>query len=214
MTSLTRCVVIAVAVCLAGQLAWGHSFPPLRTVVVQVEKCEVAVLVGYRPASGEASETLLAKIASQPKSHALEAAKNILAKEALAPLSFSVDKRRLVPTEVRAKIGVDPGGTRPMVVLRAQACGPGACHDQTAISSITEAGSGGNSAGQRRAGSYGPPATANASSGAAIATTPMCIVMCAANGPGVSLCSGPSQTRPSTALPAMNNGARISGSSR
>jgi hypothetical protein len=114
---LTRCVVIAVAVCLAGQLAWGHSFPPLRTVVVQVEKCEVAVLVGYRPASGEASETLLARIASQPESLKLEAAKNILAREALAPLSFSVDKRPLVPTKVRAKIGVDPGGTKPMVVL-------------------------------------------------------------------------------------------------
>jgi hypothetical protein len=116
-TSLTRCVVIAVAVCLAGQLAWGHTFPPLRTVVVQVEKCEVAVLVGYRPASGESSETLLARIASQPKSLKLEAAKQMLAKEALAPLSFSVDKRPLVPTAVRAKIGVDPGGTRPMVIL-------------------------------------------------------------------------------------------------
>jgi hypothetical protein len=117
MTSLTRCVVIAVAVCLAGQLAWGHTFPPLRTVVVQVEKCEVVVLVGYRPASGEASETLLAKIASQPKSLQLEAAKRMLAEEALGPLSFSVDKRPLVPTRVRAKIGVDPGGTRPMVIL-------------------------------------------------------------------------------------------------
>ena len=115
--TVTRCVAIAVAVCLAGQLAWGHTFPPVRTVVVQVEKCEVAVLVGYRPASGEASETLLARIASQPKSQQLEAAKSMLAKEALAPLSFSVDKRPLVPTGVRAKIGTDPGGTRPMVIL-------------------------------------------------------------------------------------------------
>ena len=117
MTSLTRCVVIAVAVCLAGQFAWGHSFPPVRTVVVQVEKCEVAVLVGYRPASGEASDTLLARIASQPKSLQLEGAKKMLAAEALGPLSFRVDKRPLVPTSVRAKIGVDPGGSRPMVIL-------------------------------------------------------------------------------------------------
>jgi hypothetical protein len=116
-TALTRCVVIAVAVCLAGQLAWGHTFPPVRTVVVQIEKCEVAVLVGYRPASGEASDTLLARIASQPKLQQLEAAKLILAKEALAPLTFSVDKRPLVPTTVRAKIGVDPGGARPLVIV-------------------------------------------------------------------------------------------------
>jgi len=51
-TILTRCVAITVAVCMAGQLAWGHSFPPVRTVVVQVERCEVAVLVGFRPGSG------------------------------------------------------------------------------------------------------------------------------------------------------------------
>ncbi len=117
MTWLTRCVAIAVAVLLAGQPAWGHTFPPVRTVVVQVEKCELAVLVGYRPASGEATDQLLGRIASQPKSQMLDAAKSMLAKQALAPLSITVDKRPLVPTTVRAKIGVDPGGTRPMVIL-------------------------------------------------------------------------------------------------
>ena len=63
---LTRCVAIAVAVCLACQPAWGHTFPPVRTVVVQVEDCEIAVLVGYRPASGEATETLLARLTMVP----------------------------------------------------------------------------------------------------------------------------------------------------
>ena len=114
---LTRCVAIAVAVCLAGQPAWGHSFPAVRTVVIQVEGCELAVLVGYRPASGEATDTLLARIASQPKSQQLITAKSVLAREALAPFSFAVDKKPLVPTSVRAKIGLDPGGTRPMVVV-------------------------------------------------------------------------------------------------
>lgn len=114
---LTRCVVIAVAVCLAGQPAWGHTFPPVRTAVVQVERCEVAVLVGYRPASGEATDTLLARIASQPKFQMLGAAKHMLAKEALAPLAITVGGTPLVPTEVRAKIGLDPGGTRPMVIV-------------------------------------------------------------------------------------------------
>jgi hypothetical protein len=114
---LTPCVAIAVAVCLAGQPAWGHSFPPVRTVVVQVERCELAVLVGYRPAGGEATDTLLRRIASQPKISRLAAAKQLLAKEALAPLSLAIDGTPLVPTEVRAKIGVDPGGTRPMVIV-------------------------------------------------------------------------------------------------
>ena len=114
---LTRCVAIAVAVCLAGQPAWGHSFPAVRTVVVQVERCEVVVMVGYRAASGEVTDTLLARIASQPRFQQLEAAKAMLAKEALAPLSVRSGGVALVPTEVRAKVGTDPGGTRPMVVV-------------------------------------------------------------------------------------------------
>ncbi len=114
--TLTRCVAIAVAVCLAGQAAWGHSFPAVRTIVVQVEPCELAVLVGFRPGSGEATEELLKRIASQPKSHALDAAKSLLTAAAMAPLAFSIDGQALVPTSVRAKIGVDPGGTKPIVI--------------------------------------------------------------------------------------------------
>jgi hypothetical protein len=110
-------VAIAVAVCVASPSAWGHYFPPVRTVVVQVEDCEVALLVGYRPASGEATDTFLARIASQPESQRLITAKNILAQQALAPFSLTLDKQPLVPTKVRAKIGLDPGGTRPMVIV-------------------------------------------------------------------------------------------------
>jgi hypothetical protein len=116
-TALTRCVAIALAIVLAGQPAWGHSFPSVRTVVVQVEDCEVALLIGYRPASGDATESLLARIASQPKPQMLEAAKNVLAQQALASLSITVDRHPLVPTTVRAKVGVDPGGTKPMVIV-------------------------------------------------------------------------------------------------
>ena len=114
--TLTRCVAIAVAVCLAGQAAWGHSFPAVRTVVVQVEPCELAVLVGFRPGSGEATDELLKRIASQPKSQALDAAKGLLTAAAMSPLTFSIDGHPLVPTSVRAKIGLDPGGTRPIVI--------------------------------------------------------------------------------------------------
>ena len=117
--ALTRCVAIAVAMVLAGQPAWGHSFPAVRTVVVQIEGCEVAVLIGYRPAIGEATDTLLARIASQPKSQMLATAKRELSRVALQPIAFSLDGKPLVPTSVRAKIGVDPGGTRPMVIVLA-----------------------------------------------------------------------------------------------
>jgi hypothetical protein len=114
---LTRCVAIAVAICLAGQAAWGHTFPPVRTVVVQVEGCELAVLIGYRPSSGEATDSLLARIGSGPKGGQLDTAKSLLATQAMGPLTFAMDGKPLVPTSVRAKLGTDPSGTRPMVVL-------------------------------------------------------------------------------------------------
>ncbi len=110
-------VATALAIWLAGASAWGHTFPPARHVVVQVEPCEVVLLVGYRPGTGEPTETMLARAASAPKSQALGALENVLAAFAMAPLSVAVDGAPLVPTNVRAKVGLEPGGARPRVVL-------------------------------------------------------------------------------------------------
>lgn len=110
-------VATALAVWLACAPAWGHTFPPARNVVVQVEPCEVVLLVGYRPGTGEPTETILARAASAPKSQALDALENVLAAFAMAPLAVAVDGVPLVPTKVRAKMGLEPGGARPMVVL-------------------------------------------------------------------------------------------------
>ena len=107
----------ALAVSLACASAWGHTFPPARNVVVQVEPCEVVLFVGYRPGTGEPTETMLARAASAPKSQALDALENVLAAFAMAPLTVAVDGTPLVPTKVRAKLGLEPGGARPMVVL-------------------------------------------------------------------------------------------------
>jgi len=110
-------VASAVAICLAGQPAWGHTFPPVRTVVVQVEPCELVLLVGYRPGTGEPTEAILTRVASAPKSHALDALRGVMTAFAMAPLTVSVDGTALVPTAVRAKVGIEPGGARPAVVL-------------------------------------------------------------------------------------------------
>lgn len=112
-------VASALAISLAGPPAWGHSFPPLRTVVVQVERCELAVLVGYTAGTGEPTERIVARAASRPRSLALDALREALTAFALAPLAITVDGRPLAPTAVRAKIGLDPGGTRPAVVVLA-----------------------------------------------------------------------------------------------
>lgn len=106
----------ALAICLAGSPAWGHAFPEVRTVVLQVEPCHVAVLVGFRPASGAETTAILGKASSAPKSRGITALRDIMSTTAMAPLALSVDGKPLVATSVQAKLGAEPGG-RPMVVL-------------------------------------------------------------------------------------------------
>jgi hypothetical protein len=91
----------------------------VHTVVVQVERCELALLIGYVAGSGEPTERIIARVASQPKSHALDALRETLTAYAMAPLAVYADGKRLVPTSVRAKIGLDASGTRPIVVVLA-----------------------------------------------------------------------------------------------
>jgi hypothetical protein len=118
-------VATALAISLAGPPAWAHVFPPVHTVVIQVERCELAVLIGYAAGTGEPTERIIARAASQPKPHALDALRASLTAFALAPLSFTLDGRPLSPTSVHAKIGLDGGGTRPMVVVLATFALPG-----------------------------------------------------------------------------------------
>jgi len=110
-------LVAILLVALAGRAAWGHTFAPLRTIVLQVESCEVAMLVGYRAGSKEEANSLVARVASQPKSHAAAALREVMAGFAMAPLTLAVDGRALVPTTVGAKLARDAPGGRPMVVL-------------------------------------------------------------------------------------------------
>jgi hypothetical protein len=104
---------------LAAAPAWGHTFPPLHTVVVQVERCEVALLIGYAAGTGEPTERIIARVASQPKSHAIDALRDTLTAYAMAPLVLAIDGKPVMPSSVRAKIGFDASGRRPIVVVLA-----------------------------------------------------------------------------------------------
>lgn len=110
-------VAIALATSLAGPSAWAHTFPAVRTIVLQVERCELVLMVGFRPSTGEASDALLLRAINQPKSQGLDALRAMLGQQALEPLHVTVDGKALVPTTVRTKIGVEPGGARPMIVM-------------------------------------------------------------------------------------------------
>jgi hypothetical protein len=87
--------------------------------VVQVERCELALLIGYAAGTGEPTERIIARAASQPRSHAIDALRDTLTAYAMAALAVSADGKPLAPTSLRAKIGLDVSGTRPIVVVLA-----------------------------------------------------------------------------------------------
>lgn len=124
---LVRRLVLATAVaaCLVAAPAAAHTFPPVRNVVVQVEACEVVLLVGYRPGSGEPTEAILGRAGSAPRGHGFGALRDVLGAFAMAPLAVAQGGTRLVPTAVQAKVGVEPGGGRPMVVMLVSYAAPG-----------------------------------------------------------------------------------------
>jgi hypothetical protein len=117
--SLVPALATALATSLAGPPAWGHTFPPVHTVVVQVERCEIALLVGYAAGTGEPTERIVARAASQPRSHVLDALRATLTAYALAPLAVTLDGVPVSPSSVRTKIDFDASGTRPTVVVLA-----------------------------------------------------------------------------------------------
>jgi hypothetical protein len=114
---MTRRVATLVAICLACQPAWGHSFPPVRTVVVQIENDGIALLVGYRPGSGAASDNIIARAASQPKSRVMDTLRDVMEAYALAPIAVTIDGKPLVPTSVRAKLDFEGNASKPMVIV-------------------------------------------------------------------------------------------------
>jgi hypothetical protein len=124
-------VAIGLAIGLAQPLAWSHTFPSVHTAVIQVERCEVAVLIGYTAGTGEPTERVLARAASQPASHALDALRSTLAAYAMAPFTIAIDGAPVAPSQVRAKIGLGTGGTRPTVVVLATVRLPAAAHELT-----------------------------------------------------------------------------------
>jgi hypothetical protein len=112
-------VATALASTLAGRPAWGHTFPPVHTVVAQVEGCALAVLIGYGAGTGEPTERVIARAASQPRSHVADALRDTLTAYAMAPITIAIDGKPVRPATLRAKLGFDPSGKRPMVVVLA-----------------------------------------------------------------------------------------------
>jgi hypothetical protein len=107
------------ATALATPVARAHTFPPVHSVVVQVEPCALALLIGYTAGTGESTERIVARVASQPPARAADALRDTLTAFAMASLRVEIDGAPVKPTSVSAKIGLDPGGTRPAIVVLA-----------------------------------------------------------------------------------------------
>jgi hypothetical protein len=109
----------ALAVAYNPLLVWAHRFPSVRTVVVQVEPCSVALLVGWRPASGDTTALLLgeAKVRGSDKDKEIQVLTQQLTAMAMSSLQLVMDDSPLVPTSVEAKVSVEDGTGRPVVLL-------------------------------------------------------------------------------------------------
>jgi hypothetical protein len=75
------------------------------------------VLVGYRPGTGEPTDRVLARAAAEANKTPAEGLRDVLTADALGVLDLTLAGRRLAPASIHAKIGIEPGGMRPMVVV-------------------------------------------------------------------------------------------------
>ena len=107
----------AIAIAIAMPQGWGHRFPAVRTVVVQVEPCSVALLVGWRPASGDDTAVLLGEAKTGGKDQEVQILTQRLTALALAPIRLRLGGVEVAPTSVEANVTVEDGTGRPVVLL-------------------------------------------------------------------------------------------------
>jgi hypothetical protein len=75
------------------------------------------LLVGYKPAAGEATDAVLAKASGAHGAQGFKALRDALAASAMTALTIAVDGEALVATSAEAKLAVEPGAGRPMVIM-------------------------------------------------------------------------------------------------
>jgi hypothetical protein len=114
-------------VCALGATAHAHYVPADRMVVVQAEPEGVAVLITYRPASGE--RTMLTGLQARHRRDVLTA---LLGVQAIAGLGLTADGAPLAVSSLSTKLVEDPPGTgRAVVVVLVTADRPAAARELT-----------------------------------------------------------------------------------
>jgi hypothetical protein len=111
MKRLARLVLVGSCVCASG-VALGHRAPGGRSVVAQVDRCELSLLVSWTPPSGDETSAILADSARAPGPTAAttpgERLRALYTSRALAPLSIRADGRPLAPRSLEVKLVRDP----------------------------------------------------------------------------------------------------------
>lgn len=103
---LAALILVGSCVC-AARVALGHRAPGGRSVVAQVEPCELVLLVSWIPPSGDEADALLAH-AGAAKAEPGERLRALYAARALAPLSIRADGQPLAARALEVKLVRDP----------------------------------------------------------------------------------------------------------
>ena len=98
-----------VAMSLGLRDASAHRVLGGRTVVVQLERGAIALLVSWKPPGGDLADALAGAGARGP--HPRDRMRALYAERALAPLRVTVDGKPLAPASVEAKLVLDPPGS-------------------------------------------------------------------------------------------------------
>jgi len=97
--------------------ALGHRVPGGRSVVAQIEQCELVLMVAWHPQSGDEADALRVHAArgavKAPRSGdgAAGRLRALYGARAMAPLSIRADGRLLSPRSVEVKLVRDPPGS-------------------------------------------------------------------------------------------------------
>jgi hypothetical protein len=114
-SAATLATLTAVVVMLLGTRdTRGHTVPGGRTVVVQLDRREIALLVSWKPPP-ELARTLLevSSAAPDPREHLA----SLYSARALAPLRIAAGGKALVPRSIENKLVVDPPGSGRLSAL-------------------------------------------------------------------------------------------------
>ena len=108
-------LLVAIAAAIGVRDAGAHRIVGGRSLVVQLDRGEVELLVSWKPPGGDLADALATSGARGP--HPRDRLRALYTERALAPLRVTADGRPLAPTSVEGKLVVDPPSSGRLAAL-------------------------------------------------------------------------------------------------